>query len=688
MGRFLRFLRDHPWYRRLLTASLAMAVAAGAAVLAYPWAKQRWLIHQLRTGDAATARTAVRFVRALEAPSPELQDAAAEAMVRWLGAGDESMRRFAAREAVALGQEHPRVTGRYERALSGAGDAHFLAIVDVLRELGAFDPSRQPGERIDRLRAIEAETAQERIGPHRASLFRQQLVAEAVLDGRDNEHVRRLLNFAATGESWRLRESAALLAAGLGADDVLAELLADEEPMVVTAAALAAGAARREALFDGVAERIGHVSPEASASACWAAVRLRPEAAAPLLGGALTAADEPGRERLLHVAGLLGTGAPRDQVLRRLEGAREANAYPEPMALLAAGGCELTDRQRADVAGDVSDVLTAARDGTCSELQMLAALSASRRLELDVLADVIDLLDRVRSPERVPLLIRDAVARVGEQVGARPPEDALRREGVARLAYWARYYDPAEPTGTDFLTMPRVSAVAAAELWRLNAPGSAGLLRAVAGEESPVAGDIAAWRAARAHPARAVELGLEMLPSPDAPPLKRVHNSGERAIGAVLLGLGPALAPPAERQRLRDRAAGRLRGLLEAGRIEGEGDPEVLRAIRGSLAALGEEDMLAPARRQLARRPSRRTLTTLLAADPRWLLDELLVEHGWTAGQIDTILIGQAAGEVLAAAAPHLPRVEPAAPELVRLWQIRILRTVYVLSGRDEEAGL
>ncbi|MFW6133036.1 MAG: hypothetical protein ACOC8F_04010 [Planctomycetota bacterium] len=690
MGRVLRFLRDHP-YRRLLTVSLTVAIAAAGGVLLYPWAKQRWVIHRLGSADDPAAfRRAVIKARNIVDPSPVLLDALSDALLRRLDSADPAVRRFARAQTAEL-CSRPAMAARFRRVLDDADGATFLAVALALRDAGALERGVLRPERRDRLRALEAETAPDRLKPYDAPLRRRELLAEAVIDGRDNRHVRRLLDICVRAENWTVRRDSALLAGRVGADATLEELLDDAEPAVVAAAARAVGAARRDGLYELLADRVTHTSADVAGSAAWAAARLHPQRTARRVAGALSdaaggASAATRRDVLLDVAGRIGTGDAREAVLARLARARHSDTYPSAAALLAAGRCTLSSEQRGAVLSDVRATLTAARDGTCSMLQMLAALETSRRLEADVLDAIVTLLAGVRNPAEVEPLLTAACRRTAPLLAARPADDPLRRRATELLAGWADYYDPEVRAGTDYLTCPVASAAAAAVLWRVG-EDNGDLLRRTIGGGTPLGADVATWIAARARPDAALELGLAMLPASDAPPQRQVHNPRQRAAGALLLELATAVSTPDERPDRRAAAVARLRGRLSAGRAWGEPDADVRRAMRGALAAVGAADMLSAAREAFTRHPGRRTLTALLLAGDRWALDTLLIRPRFTDGQVDAMLTDRHAGEVLSSLTEHLPAVDAGARTPVRLWQVRVLRAVYAVSRGDVEVG-
>ena len=295
MGSFLRYFRQHPWYCRALTASMALTVGALTAVLLYPHIRYRLLIHNLAAEDAGRRMRAIHRLRDMASTS----------------------------------QVSPR---RLERDLETDNDRRFAAIAAVLKSLDRFYvPAREP-LKIDRLNAIE-------LDEETAAQARWMTMAEIVLSGRDNRYIRRGLVIGAADSSSSVRRLATMLAARLGDDDALEKLLHDDDSEVAAAAALSAAAGRREALGESLAGLLAQMRDvETISAAAYALAIVQPGQSSQRICGLLEGARDPAlRDRLLHVLALLADARARQTVFHVLARTRQAGRYPRPMALLAAG---------------------------------------------------------------------------------------------------------------------------------------------------------------------------------------------------------------------------------------------------------------------------------------------------------------------------------------------------------------
>ena len=225
------------------------------------------------------------------------------------------------------------------------------------------------------------------------------------------------------------------------------------------------------------------------------------------------------------------------------------------------------------------------------------------------------------------------------------------------------------------ISAPLPSAAAAVGLWEMGAPQADQFVRAAAAMEDSRAGDYIAWHLGRTGSAEAFALGMAMLPALDASPAMRVYNDSERATGAMLLALS---ARTDEQKRL---AAERITARLEGGLIGAEDNPMVRSAYRCGLVILGRRRHIESVVGMLdiGAYPKRRVFTALCAVGERagadWLLWSMPPDDEMTAEQLGFLGFG----DVLAVAAPALPPVDAAAPDDLRFWQVRILRTAYAV---------
>jgi len=243
--------------------------------------------------------------------------------------------------------------------------------------------------------------------------------------------------------------------------------------------------------------------------------------------------------------------------------------------------------------------------------------------------------------------------------------------GGARWVLWQQL--PDEPNVLHYT--PVASAAAAVALWRLGGEDAASALHYAASSRYTLPGDYIAWHVSQTDPAAGTELGVDMLPALDAPHELRVYNDNVRSAGAMML----ALSARTDEQRL--AAAERIRSRLIGGEYGGEDVRQVRWSYMCALAITGDDTY----RRELSALlsvtefPRRRLLTGLLLAGDREAMDWLLWHPQFSDASVVELLLDRRIGEVLAAVAPDLPRVERAAPQQVRLWQARILRETYAI---------
>ncbi len=651
MGELIRYFREHPWQRRLFTSSVALTLGALLGLMLYPRVQTHLLLRDLVSHDANVQSAAFR-------------------------------------RAVLEAHRSPDALRRLEGAMDGADDATFTAIVRVLRRLGRFHtPDRNPLH-IDRIRALELAGGDRSTAPPAAE-SRRLLLATIILSGRDNEYIRAALRTAAADPAPRVRAQAAVLAARLRDADTLRTLLGDAEGAVAGSAATAAGFADLTALRDPIVNLLtfdGNDPVPAISGAAAALARLDPEGSAPAIATALRNAPDPQlRERLLHVA----SRVPHDPVpatVLDLIRSTPNGQFPSAGTLLGAERLALQDAAPA-----VRTVLGAAvaQDPNLLEAQVLTALRAADALRLPARDDAKAICHAYWSP-RFPLMLESAARVLGRQI-EREQSDDSREEALTTLRLAATYAAQPDPNAPPVHT-PVPSAAAAVGLWLLdpqteylrpdpNSPGvmkldaesSAFYVQSVASQDSTLAGDYAAWHIGRSGRAEAFGLGLMLLPEMSAPPERRVWNNNARSAGAMLL----ALSARTEEQKA--TAIERIRSRLEGGILGGETDPYVRGAYQCALLILGERQYRDDVHGLLLTGgfPQRRAGTALAAAGDAALLDWALADLNGSLGDVVYTCVNVGLGEVLAAVAPQLPRVEPAAGEDTRLWQARMLQDYY-----------
>ncbi len=651
MGVIGQYFGKHPWQRRATTASLAIVAGMLAAVLLYPY------VH------------GVLLIRDLADDNP---DRRAQAVIR----------------AAAAAERDPRFYSRLEAALATDNDTQFAAIVAVLRRIGGFNVPRRDPLHIDRARALQIASTCSADDPQAAATTRGIILSQIILSGRDNRHVRNALSAAATDEHAEVRRLAALLAARLADDEKLKMLLADENTTVVSAAALSAGPARRVELVEDLLGLLERQELDVVSSAAYGLAVLDGETYSSRICQLLRKTTDPAlRDRLLHVMTVLADDGARALVGELLGAALQRGEFPPAAAIVAGGKLRIDEAQRVikAIAAD------ATREGTeLMNSQVLAAFDAAWRWPLSVQEEAVAFC-RQRWGSHLPLTLIAATRAMGAamaKTGGWPaPEmlQTLRQAAVYEVALTTQpAARPARPTVT-----PVPSAVAAATLWKLKDQLADWYVRSVAAYNQTLPGDYIAWHLGQTGRAEAFKLGLAMLPPPREANLpaesqpQRVYNENERGTGAMLLAL--SARTPEQFATAKKRIESRLSGPLG-----GEDNFYLRGAYQCALLILGESGFQPTVRQLLATSdfPQRRAMTALLAAGDLYALDWLLCQTRHRQKYIAFLLINKGLGEVLAACAPSLPRVDTAASEDLLHWQVRILRETYAIRRQEISLGL
>lgn len=696
-----KYLRAHPWQRRMVTMTLAMLVALGAVLFIVPYYRQR------QRDQALLAELA----------NPIAID-----------------RLKAVYKAVRAAKDNPVTFRRLVEAIDTPNDRQFTAIVEVLRELGRFDRRSQPPERLDRLRTVEYELTQS--PQSRALIYRP-----ALLTDRDNAYLRRALKSSLADPSPELRVMAATLAAKLGGDEALRTLMKDADPKVAARAALDAGIAGRVSLRAGLVPMLDNLNPEVVSAAAFSAIQLD----APGIGHVLfflagRAQDADLRDRLMWLLPQLkagafttpasGPSAPASVgvLQERIAEARVKKAFLPGATLIAAARLNVPEAPAA-----IRDVLEAAGKGDAkiTIAQTIAAIDAAEMLKMPVRAEVYKICESLWSPkDDFQLLLVHAARALGRQA-AMPQGDRgdtpTRHECERLLQYMARFMievpasapasggagilpsrpagvplgsqasNPAEAAGrrpattgpaasmaandgryatttmpdgaVEVLGTPIPSAAAAVALWDLNVPLAEEFVREATVDENSVVGDYVVWEMAMGSRKQAAfEVGLKMLPALATGP--RVYFENERAAGAMLLAL--SAGDDNQRKGALDRIVPRLKS---------EEMDFVARGSYGCAALiLGQKPQLEEVRLLLETGfPQRRCLTALLAAGDKQALDWLLWSSQHSPEQIAATWLLRGVQDVTAAWAPSLPHVDASAEYDLRMWQVQILRDAYVI---------
>lgn len=706
MRAFVTHLRKHPWQRRALSLSLTVLAAVGVGLAAWPHVREYLLLRDLDSPDNARR---------------------AEAVAR----------------AAYWAKQSPRAVGRLVAALDGSSDRKFLAVAAALRKVKGFGEGVVGPLNVDRLRALELERITSRSDPNAAAELRDTILAEVLLSGRDNAHVRRSLELGAKDEAPRVRETAAILAARLAHDcaaatgwkpgspppptmeaawGAISALQADGSSSVAAAAEIAAGAAKANINASGLMTHLieGRQKSDANAacSAAYAMACLDPNWQSKAVADVLTGADANGqaqiRDRLCWVMATFPSAEAKPAVMAVLERARKAGKRPPAMALLAAGGLGLKEAE-ADVRGVLADAVKPGADVLVR--QVVAALQAADAMQTPCRREVYDICDKLWRPGWPGLLVA-AARTLGRQAaldqGDRP--NTPSREECVRLLRLASLYEepPAPPLASAPASAPATqpkarfgtpveSAAAAVALWLLGAElsewhvgvlasekqrpadanDSLAALRSASGSELHVPGDYMWWHLGVAGGERALELAGKFLPPYGADANQREYNDSTRSTGALLMAA--AARTPAQRQAARER----IRGRLEGGPRGGEDNFHVRGAYLCALAMLGDANAAGQVRGLLeaGQIPPRRAVAALLTAGDKAALDWVLWNPQVGPDDMLYLLLDEMLMDVVSGCCPSLPAVEIAGDRSTRLWQLKLLRTTYAVKRSTLKVG-
>jgi len=611
-----------------------------------------------------------------------------------LGSSDSMVRGQAIVEAAARAKTRKQMERKLVASLDIESDTQFFAIVTALNAADLFKTADRDPLHIDRAIAVEFATAPD---PNTQIWLLSQIINKR----HDNRYIRQALKSAAANKDTAVRAGSALLAALLKDDAILGKLLDDEEGSVRAAAALDAGLAGRRTLGGAIVEKLTDTDAEVVGNAAAGLAYLDPTEYSPKLCKLLSETrDVDLRERLCGVMTILSDDGAKEAVGKLLASTRGKH-LPAPMALLAAGklAADGTD-------DDVRTVLAAAvKDRKTGRHIVHAAIVAAGELKIPVRRELYKICRKYWNPDwRSELMFASAARLLGQQAAddTGQANDTATRQECEKLLIGAAYYAHRRPTtgpAAGVQTTPIASAAAATAFWLLNpsaettvqlkevtgAPGTVEFTgRSVAGARvvmdvarySILAGDYIAWHVARSGRPEAFKLGLRMLPAINASPGQHVYNENLRGAGAMLL----AFAARTTDQKL--IAIQRITERLEPGADHsGEDDPVLAGRYRCALLILGVMDYAGTVRDQRndGGHAVPAAFTALCFAGEIETLDYLLHNTHIPARDVAAYMIYDGLDRVLAACAPELPRVDPAAPSGIQLWQAHIVQDYYVL---------
>ncbi len=651
MNPVLKYFRIHKWQRRVLTSLIVIIIGLAAGVILLPIIRDYRLIHQL-------------------------------------GSNDASVRHPAELEAVIRAKKRPAFLDRLESALDTEDDTLFYSAASVLDRLGKFKTSGRRELWIDRYLALSLEQSNTIPGPDSIST-QKILLRQVILSRRSNKYTRRALAAAINGGE-PVRAMSSVLAAMLGDDEALGELLADDSPQVVSSAALNVGIAEIRIHAERIRELIDtHESMDVKTSCCYALWRLTGgkavERIIPLLKEARLRNDRPACQRLLSLlAKMEGMQQATDAVMDLIRQQAEEDGHPSPMAIHAAGRLKI-----ADAAPFMKKVLASATkpESELTQSQIVAAINAADTLKIPVRRELYHICKQLWHPELEWTMMYAARA-LGRQARLQQPgvEGAPSPEQCIETLRWAVRYaalaqtrpatTPADSDRAEILTTPVASAAAAVAAWEAGAADRVELIKYATAADVTLPGTYISWNIGVDSDPAAFDLGLKMLPPLDAPVETRVWNDHVRAAGSLLL------ASSAKNPQQRKQAVERITSRLEGGRyFGGEDNPIVAGTYKSALLILDRRQYLPAVRKLLYEGgfPERTAITALCVAGDKDVLRWMLWNGNIPLPQAAQLIIGKSLNEVLAATAPDLPQVEPVGGEDLRRWQVRIMRNYFAL---------
>ncbi|MCE5328583.1 MAG: hypothetical protein LLG01_19440 [Planctomycetaceae bacterium] len=685
MSAFIKYFRQHPWQRRLLTALATLVVALVAAIVLANPVRDWMLMRDLCSDDfdrRSQAQATLREI-VLQTNSPE------------------------------------SIIHRLEEGLDTSDDTRFDRIAQALSVAHRFAESTRTPEQKDRLWSIRLQQTPD-------PQLRMEMIETTLAGGRRNQYVRRMMQRGAADADAKVRIRSALLAAVLQDDAALTALLADKEPAVRAAAAVDAGLANRTALAEKIRPLLDDKDDLTAASAAYALAAMNDEQLLEALPGLIDASGAgPRQEGLLHAL-RLASPETQAEALDKIFARAAADARPpSPLAIILAG--EARHAAAADAVRKILDQAAGKANPALSEAHVLAALLAARQLGVPVADDASTLMLHYWGPP-VELTMVAAAEVLGEQfhpessAESRPAPDS---QGLGALRMAAAYVpapvqtQPSQTQATqtrssqsldsssdEDRSMPLARAAAAAALWQIrpassyivneapadeaagglavlkfNRDSSAFYVHLVAGSDSSLSGEYLAWHLAHSDKKKeAFETGLGMLPPPNAPPEQRVYNENVRAAGAMLLAM--SASNDEQKAAALARIVPRLQGKNQ------EDDPYAAGAYRCALLILGDGNFKQV--RQLAENrefPQRRVLTALLWAGDVRCLDNVLWTPSLTSQEVAYLLINKGIAEVIAALVSDLPAVDAVVSPRVMHWQTQILRDAYLLRRPQLKSG-
>jgi hypothetical protein len=659
MGAILRYFRLHSWQRRLMTITLMAMIGVSAAWVIRPIIRDRNCLAMLRSTDPAQREQAVEWAVRIYKVSPSLAD---------------------------------KIEGRLDQA----GDDEYVALATVLDRLDLFNVPARPGPQVDRYNALELAEAQ-RFG---MDSFAKVFLYNLVRGGRDNAYVRQALALAVKSPSPQLRQMAPLLAARLGDDKTLAELLADADVDVRSAAALDAGLAGRKALTNAIAELFGKATNEDEAAfAAYALALLAPGTSwAACYGGYIDVHTMPAtgslQEKLVCVLGQIGqieyaqaavtylldapaktasaptsTSTPATTSAPTTSQAAAPGLLPPAMAYIAAARWGLPIGPQ--LTAGLNTIIAHRAAISPRDLAALPAIVASARrigMGQDFFLKTIRELWHKQTTLAMILAAEGLSEQPLDQTG--PTSQAASRParidlGVLELMLHIIDYD----------TMPVPSAALAVAAFVMSPQDGTGMIVQACQDDpahpadTALCGDYVAWQLSRRPTPQTGKLAEAMLTGPS-------RDVGVRSTGALLLAMqnrAPAQAEAAAKI-IQFQMNGGAMGVKPT-------DPFLLGSYHCALLILGHKEYAREAAilAHSADFPNDRALLALALAGEELGFEQVLGGPEFEPGKMDYFLAGRLLARVYRSLRPELPAFDIEAPTAVRLWQCRILHDHYII---------
>ncbi len=527
-----------------------------------------------------------------------------EGLLAQLASSDPKVRELAIVDAADRMEQWPSTRQRLEAALDSASDRQFLAIAEALNLIKRFDTKTQTPLHIDRLLTLQFATTE-------GLLMRRFILRGIINRCRKSSYVFDALRNAAADPESILRKRAALLAAALGDDAVLAKLLADADPGVRAAAALDVGIAKRTELTDQLIALLADSDAGVAGYAAVALAKMDAGKHADTLVAMLTDANTWTNPYVIYASALTGDKRAFDIIRERIGVFHES---------------PLTDQTLIAIAGEFNITPDA---NTLRGLQLNARVYGRRTAGLEraiiALADKHQALlaDRVQelctnrwssATERLMTIAARALGRASQAKGAEDSAGAY----LATLRIAAAYPDSASgrrTTQADIRPTPIASAAAAVACWLAKpttAPADSRLITDVARSDSPLAGHYIAWHLARENPTQAYTLGMNLLSGHEQ---AGFLSENVRACAAMMVGLS-AKTDDQKKKAIE----------VISSRLQAEDNLVLQGTYRCALLVLGERQFLETVRAQClsADYPLATNLTALLSAGDMKSMEQVL----------------------------------------------------------------